>query len=50
MSATGIGVHGKGGHLGGYFEGAVEITGNLTIQGVSLQLWLSNASLSLSGC
>ncbi|MGQ3685024.1 MAG: hypothetical protein ACUBOA_08505 [Candidatus Loosdrechtia sp.] len=39
-SQTGIGVHGKGGRLGGLFEGNVEITGNLTIQGVSIQLWL----------
>lgn len=39
-SQTGIGVFGKGGRLAGFFEGNVEITGNLTIQGVSIQTWL----------
>jgi hypothetical protein len=38
-SQTGIGVHGKGGHLGGYFEGNVAITGDLSVQGVSIQVW-----------
>ncbi|WP_354191711.1 hypothetical protein [Arthrobacter sp. UYCu712] len=40
VSKSGIGVHGKGGHLGGYFEGNVQITGDLSIQGVSIQAWL----------
>jgi hypothetical protein len=36
----GIGVFGKGGRRAGVFEGDVDITGNLTIQGVSIQDWL----------
>lgn len=40
VSETHIGVHGKGGRLAGFFEGDVDITGNLTIQGVSIQTWL----------
>ena len=39
-SKGGIGVHGKGGRLAGLFEGNVDITGNLTIQNVSIQIWL----------
>lgn len=35
----GAGVCGKG-HMAGLFEGDVVITGNLTIQGVSIQTWL----------
>jgi hypothetical protein len=30
-SNTGVGVHGKGGRLAGFFEGDVEVTGNLTV-------------------
>lgn len=37
LSPTGIGIHGKGGHRAGFFEGEVEITGILTVQGVSIQ-------------
>ena len=33
---NGIGVIGKGGQLAGRFEGDVEVTGNLTLQGVSI--------------
>lgn len=36
-SQTGVGIFAKGGRLAGLFEGNVEITGNLTIQGVSIQ-------------
>jgi len=36
----GVGVFGRGARLAGRFEGDVEITGNLTIQGVSIQLLL----------
>ena len=39
-SKTGIGVHGKGGRLAGFFEGNVEVTDNLTVRGVSLQISL----------
>lgn len=38
-SSGGAGVYGKGPRAG-LFEGNVDITGNLTIQGVSIQLWL----------
>jgi hypothetical protein len=31
ISATGIGVHGKGGHLAGFFEGDVEVTGDIRL-------------------
>jgi len=40
QSQTGIGVLGKGGRLAGQFLGDVDITGNLIIQGVSIQAWL----------
>ena len=40
VSGKGVGIHAKGGQLAGYFDGPVEITGNLTIQGVSIQTWL----------
>jgi hypothetical protein len=40
VSGQGVGIHAKGGQLAGYFDGPVEITGNLTIQGVSIQAWL----------
>src|SRR5258708_3546366 len=30
-SASGIGVHGKGGHLAGFFEGDVEVTGDIRL-------------------
>jgi hypothetical protein len=40
VSATDVGVFGKGGRLAGQFEGNVDISGNLTIQGVSIQAWL----------
>jgi hypothetical protein len=33
MSATGIGVHGQGGRLAGLFEGDVQVTGKVTVQG-----------------
>jgi len=33
----GIGIHGKGAHRAGFFEGNVEITGNLMVQGISVQ-------------
>jgi hypothetical protein len=36
-SKNSVGVYGKGGRLAGFFEGNVEITGNLTVQGVA---WL----------
>lgn len=36
-SPSGIGIHGKGGRLAGFFEGDVDITRNLTIQGISIQ-------------
>jgi hypothetical protein len=39
VSTTDVGVFGKGGRLAGQFEGNVDITGNLTIQGVSIQIW-----------
>jgi hypothetical protein len=38
-SSGGAGVYGKG-QRAGLFEGNVDITGNLTIQGVSIQSWL----------
>jgi hypothetical protein len=38
-SQGGAGVYGKG-QRAGLFEGNVDITGNLTIQGVSIQSWL----------
>jgi len=31
QSASGIGVHGKGGHLAGFFEGDVEVTGDIRL-------------------
>lgn len=37
---AGIGIYGKGVRLAGLFEGNVDITGNLTIQGTSIQSWL----------
>lgn len=37
VSQGGVGVWGKGGRLAGVFEGNVEITGDLTVQGVSIQ-------------
>jgi hypothetical protein len=37
---NGIGVLGRGKRLAGLFEGEVSITGNLTLQGVSIQTWL----------
>jgi hypothetical protein len=40
ISATGVGVFGKGGRLAAQFEGNVDISGNLIIQGVSIQGWL----------
>jgi flagellar capping protein FliD len=50
VDADGIGIFGKGGILAGHFEGDVKITGKvtvnsifsdaLTIQGVSIQIWL----------
>lgn len=39
-NAKGVGVYGKGGRLAGFFDGNVDISGNLTIQGVSIQVWL----------
>ena len=33
----GIGVHGKGAHLAGFFEGDVEVTGNLTVRDATVQ-------------
>ena len=30
-SKTGVGVHGKGGHLAGFFEGNVEVTGDISL-------------------
>jgi hypothetical protein len=38
-NASGVGIFGKGGRLAGQFEGNVDITGNLTIQGVSISVW-----------
>jgi hypothetical protein len=40
FSANDIGVHATGKRLAGFFDGEVNITGNLTIQGVSIQIWL----------
>ncbi len=40
MRSDRAGVHGKGPGMAGFFEGDVTITGNLTIQGVSIQSWL----------
>jgi hypothetical protein len=40
VSGKGVGIYAKGGQLAGHFDGPVEITGNLTIQGVSIQTWL----------
>jgi len=36
ISTNGIGVHGKGGRLAGLFEGKVEATESLTVQGIDL--------------
>jgi len=36
-SLSGIGVHGKGGRLAGFFEGGVEVTGDLTAKGISIK-------------
>ena len=33
VSATGVGVHAKGGKLAGFFEGDVQVTGKVTVQG-----------------
>jgi len=44
VSGQGVGIHAKGGQLAGYFDGPVEITGNLTIQGVSIQTWLQGCA------
>jgi uncharacterized coiled-coil protein SlyX len=47
-SSGGAGVYGKG-QRAGLFEGNVDITGNLTIQGVSIQSWLQRiVSLELN--
>jgi len=35
-SAQGVGVHGKGGRLAGLFEGNVEVTGGLSVRGVTI--------------
>jgi hypothetical protein len=35
-----VGLFASGGRLAGLFQGNVNITGNLTIQGVSIQAWL----------
>jgi peptidoglycan hydrolase CwlO-like protein len=35
-SQTGIGVFGKGGRLAGHFDGSVEVTGSLTVQGMNV--------------
>lgn len=36
VSATDIGVFGKGGRLAGFFEGNVDVTGSLTVQGTNI--------------
>lgn len=43
-SRSGIGVFGKGGNLAGFFEGNVEITGSLSIQGVNIQTLLQSVT------
>jgi len=36
QSATGLGIFSKGGRLAGLFEGNVDITGSLTVQGTNI--------------
>lgn len=43
QSNTGIGVHGKGGRLAGFFEGNVEIIGNIDITGLGSDIRLTSA-------
>jgi hypothetical protein len=43
ISLSGIGVHGKGGRLAGFFEGNVEVTGNIGLTGPGSDIRLGNA-------
>ncbi len=42
-SVNGVGVHGRGGRLAGFFEGNVEITGNIDVTGPGSDIRLFNA-------
>ena len=42
VSGTGIGVSGKGGHLAGFFEGDVEVTGSIRLTGLASDIILLN--------
>ena len=43
QSTNGVGIHGKGGKLAGFFEGHVEVTGNIEVTGVGSDIRLINA-------
>jgi hypothetical protein len=42
LSVSGIGVHGKGGKLAGFFEGNIEVTGNIDVTGKGSDIRLTN--------